>query len=125
MARKPFRKKGSAKGKNNPNAMLAQVQQMQADMAQAQEALEHEYITVTSGGGAISIEISGQQRVKAVTVDPELLDPEDVDMLQDLLVASINSAIEQSQAMAAKRMEDISSGMGNLNDMLGGFGLGM
>lgn len=125
---KRLRKKPKAAGKskpNNPNAMLAQVQQMQADMAKAQEALEHEYMTVTAGGGVISIEISGHQRVRAITIEEELLNAEEKDMLQDMLVAAVNQAIEQSQAMAAERMEGISSGMGGLNDMLGGLGLSL
>ncbi|MCA9980503.1 MAG: YbaB/EbfC family nucleoid-associated protein [Anaerolineales bacterium] len=124
MAKKPFKRrtKGPA---NNPNAMLAQVQQMQEDMAKAQEDLEHEYMTVTAGGGAISIEISGQQRIRAITIEPDLLDAEEVDMLQDMLVAAVNSAIEQSQAMAAQRMEEISSGASGISDMLGGLGLSL
>jgi len=127
MAKRTLRpkKKKPVKQKSNPNAMLAQVQQMQQDMATAQEALEREYMTVTAGGGAISIEISGHQRVKAIEIDPEMLDPEELDMLQDLLVAAMNQAIEQSQAMAAQRMEGISSGIGGLNDMLGGLGLNL
>lgn len=123
MAKKPFRKKPGGKPKMKPNNMLAQVQQMQADMAAAQEALADEYITVTAGGGAISIEISGHQRLRKISVIPELIDPEDPEMLQDLLVAAVNQAIEQSQALAAEKMEGISSGMGGLNDMLGGLGL--
>ena len=125
MARRPIKKKKPIKQKSNPNAMMAQVQQMQKDMATAQESLETEYMTVTAGGGAISIEISGHQRVKGIQIDPEMLDPEDHEMLQDLLTAAVNQAIEQSQAMAAQRMEGISSGIGGLNDMLGGLGLGM
>ena len=109
--------------KNNPNDMMAQMQRMQTDMAQAQEALAEEYTSVTVGGGAITVEISGQQRVKSISIDKELLDPEEVDMLQDLLVSAVNQAIEQSQAMAAQRMEAISSGVSGLNDMLSGMGL--
>jgi nucleoid-associated protein EbfC len=128
MPAKPFRKKTTpSKGApNNPNAVMAQVQQMQTDMAKAQEELEQTYITVTAGGGAISVEISGQQRLRAIKLDPELLNDEDTDieMVQDMLVAAINSAIEQSQTLAAQRMEEISS-KGGLNDMLSGFGLGM
>ncbi|MCB0033091.1 MAG: YbaB/EbfC family nucleoid-associated protein [Anaerolineales bacterium] len=121
-----LKKKSGGKTKpNNPNAMLAQVQQMQEDMAKAQEALENEFITVTAGGGDISIEISGHQRVKTITVEEDLLDPEEKEMLQDMLVAAVNQAIEQSQAMAAERMEGISSGVSGLNDMLGGLGLGL
>lgn len=130
MAKRPFRGKKTAKKKmqNNPNQMMAQVQQMQADMAKAQEALENEYITVSAGGGAINIEISGHQRVKSIEIDKDFIDPEDPDYLedlQDLLTVAVNQAIEQSQAMSAERMEQISSGMGGLNDMLGSMGLNL
>lgn len=121
-----LKKKSSGKSMpNNPNAMLAQVQKMQEDMAKAQEALENEFITVTAGGGAVSIEISGHQRVKSITINEDLLDPEEKDMLQDLLIAAVNQAIEQSQAMSAERMESISSGVSGLSDMLGGLGLNL
>jgi hypothetical protein len=93
---------------------------MQQEMAEAQEALADEIVTVTAGGGAISIDITGHQRVQTITIEPELIDPEEKDMLQDLLVAAVNQAIEQSQALAAERMEGITGDMGGLNDMLGG-----
>jgi DNA-binding YbaB/EbfC family protein len=123
--RRSFRgkpKKSKSPAANNPNAMLAQVQKMQEEMALTQQALENEVIDVTAGGGAIKITISGHQRVSAIEIDPDLIDPEDPEMLtdlQDLLVAAVNQAIEQSQAMAAERMEGVSGGMG-LNDLLGG-----
>ncbi len=119
-------KKGGGKPKtNNPNAMLAQVQQMQAEMAAAQANLENEFITVTAGGGAISIVISGHQRVQSIQIDPDLLQPSEVEMLQDMLTAAVNSAIEQSQAMSAQKMEGITGGLGGgLEDMLSGLGLG-
>lgn len=106
--------------------MLAQVAQMQQQMTEAQEALADETITVTAGGGAISIVISGHQRVEAIDINPELIDPEEKEMLQDLLVAAVNQAIEQSQAMAAERMEGITGGLGGLggglDSLLGGLG---
>ncbi len=117
-------KKGGGKPKGNPNAMLAQMQQMQADMAAAQAKLENEFITVTAGGGAISITISGHQRVQSIEIDPDLLAPSEVEMLQDLLTAAVNSAIEQSQAMSAERMEGITGNLGGMDDLLGGMGLG-
>ncbi|UCC50677.1 MAG: YbaB/EbfC family nucleoid-associated protein [Anaerolineaceae bacterium] len=124
MAKRSFR--GKPKKKKAPQAsnMMAQIQQMQQDMAQAQASLEQETVTVTAGGGAISIVITGHQRLQSIEIEPELLDPEDVEMLQDMLVAGINSAIEQSQAMSAERMEGNTGNMGGLNDMLGGLGLG-
>jgi hypothetical protein len=108
------------KSKTNPNALMAQMQKMQEDMAKAQEELKDETITVTSGGGAVSVVINGHQRVESITVNPELLDPEDVELLQDMLVAAVNSAIEQSQAISAERMEGITGGMGDINSLLGG-----
>ncbi|MCP5094330.1 MAG: YbaB/EbfC family nucleoid-associated protein [Chloroflexi bacterium] len=106
-----------------PNNMMAQMQKMQEQMAKEQEALENESVTVTAGGGAISIVVTGHQRIQSITIDPEVLDPDDIEMLQDMLVAGINSAIEQSQTMAAERMEGITGNMGGLTDMLGGLGL--
>jgi DNA-binding YbaB/EbfC family protein len=124
MAKRSFR--GKPKKKKAPQAsnMMAQFQQMQQDMAAAQTSLEQETVTVTAGGGAISIVISGHQRLQSIEIDPDLLDQEEAEMLQDMLVAGINSAIEQSQAMSAERMEGITGNMGGLNDMLGGLGLG-
>ena len=104
---------------------MSQMQQMQEQMANAQSALENETITVTAGGGAISIVITGHQRIQSITVNPDLLTPDDAEMLQDMLVAGVNAAIEQSQALAAERMEGITGGLGGgLNDMLGSLGLG-
>lgn len=119
------KKSGGKPKTNNPNAMMAQVQQMQAEMAAAQANLENEFITVTAGGGAISIVISGHQRVQSIQIEPDLLQPSEVEMLQDMLTAAVNSAIEQSQAMSAQKMESITGGLGGgLEDMLGGLGLG-
>ncbi|HVO41953.1 MAG TPA: YbaB/EbfC family nucleoid-associated protein [Aggregatilineales bacterium] len=105
--------------------MMKQLQKMQEDMAKAQAALEEETLDVQSGGGAITITITGHQRVKAVVIKPELLDttdPEWASDLQDLLVVAINQAIEQSQQRAAERMEAIT---GNLGGMLPGGLAGM
>ena len=101
-------------GGANPMAML---QKMQQDMAEAQENLEHETTEVSVGGGAIKIVITGHQRVQAVEIDPDVIDMEDDEWmidLQDLLVAAVNQAIEQSQAMAAERMEKITGGLGDI-----------
>jgi len=127
MSKRSFRgkpKKAKAP-KMNPGNMMAQMQQMQQQMAEAQEKLADEVVTVTAGGGAISIEVTGHQRIRSIKLDPELLNPEDVDMLQDMLVAGINSAIEQSQAIAAEKMEGITGNIGGVNDLLGGLGLGL
>jgi DNA-binding YbaB/EbfC family protein len=103
--------------------MMKQIQKMQEDMQKAQEMLAEETLEIQAGGGAVTVVITGHQRVKSVTIKPELLDtsdPEWANDLQDLLVVAVNQAIEQSQARAAERMEAIT---GNLSGMLPG-GLG-
>lgn len=97
--------------------MLKQLQRMQQEMAEAQEALADETVEVSVGGGALSIVITGHQRVVSITVNPDVVDtsdPEWVNDLQDLLVAGVNQAIEQSQTMAAERLESITGGLGNM-----------
>jgi len=102
---------GGGGGGMDPRGMMKQLQKMQAEMAKAQEELESETLDVTAGGGMVTIVITGHQRVQSITVKPEVVDPEDVDMLQDLLVAAVNQAIEQSQAMAAERLEGLTGGL--------------
>ena len=88
-----------------------QLKKMQEDMVKAQEALADETLEVTVGGGAVTVVITGQQRIKSIMLKPEVIDPEDADMLQDMLVAALNQAIEQSQAMAAERLEGLTGGL--------------
>ena len=120
MTKRNFHGKPKKKAAGNPNDMLAQVQKMQADMAAAQTALENETLTVSAGGGAITITITGHQRVRAITIDKEVLVADEVEFLQDMLVAGVNAAIEQSQALAAQRMEGITGGVGGMDGLLGG-----
>jgi hypothetical protein len=121
MAKRSYRGKPKKSRPTDPSNLMSQVQEMQEQMASQQEALANETVSVTAGGGAIRIVISGHQRVQSIELDPELLDPEEVEMLQDLLVAAINSAIEQSQALAAQKMEGLTGGL-NMGDLLGGLG---
>ena len=121
-----MRRSCKAKKQKSPKAnnMMAQMQEMQQEMAQIQAQLEEETVTVSSGGGAVTVVITGHQRVQTIEINEELINPEDQEMLQDMLVAAINAAIEQSQAMAAERMEGVTGGLGGgLQDMLGGLGL--
>lgn len=120
MAKKSYRGKPKKK-KTSAGNLMAQVQQMQEQMATQQDALAEETLSVTAGGGAITVVITGHQRLQSIEIQPELLDPEEIDLLQDMLVAAVNSAIEQSQAMAAERMEGLTGGLG-INDLLGGLG---
>lgn len=110
----------------NQQAALRQLQKMQEDMQAAQQALETETVETSVGGGAVVVVITGHQRVQSVKIDASKIDtsdPEWVNDLQDLVVIAVNQAIEQSQTMAAQRMEAITGGMGSipgLGGLLGG-----
>ncbi|MBN1426743.1 MAG: YbaB/EbfC family nucleoid-associated protein [Anaerolineae bacterium] len=91
--------------------ILQQAQKMQAEMAKAHEELADETIEVSAGGGMVTIVITGQQEVRSITLKPEVVDPDDIDMLQDLLVAAFNQAVEQSKDLASSRLEGLTGGL--------------
>jgi DNA-binding YbaB/EbfC family protein len=91
--------------------MLQQLQKLQEEMAKTQEALGDETVTVTAGGGAITIVISGHQKIQSITIDPEVVDPNDVEMLQDLVMAAVNEAIDRSQQLATDRLGALTGGL--------------
>lgn len=116
---------GGMGGAGGAGGLMAQVQKMQKDMQDAQAALENETVEVSVGGGALTIVISGHQRIQSIKINPDVVDTSDSEWvadLQDLLVAAVNQAIEQSQTMAAERMEKITGGLGNMPDLGGLFG---
>ncbi len=94
------------------NNMMKQMMQMQQQMKTAQEELAAQTIKVSSGGGAVEIEISGAQRIQNVMVSAELLESGDTEMVGDILVAAINEAIEKSQEMAADKLGALTGGLG-------------
>ena len=108
--------RGGGRGFGGPQmggaGMVKQLQKLQEDMASAQEALKQETLTVTAGGGAVTIVITGDQRIQSITLKPEIVDPADVEMLQDLVVAAVNEAIVASQAHAANKMQGLTGGLG-------------
>ena len=91
--------------------MMSQIQKLQDEMARAQEGLKSETVTVTVGGEAVTVVATGDQRIVSIQIKPEVVDPEDVEMLQDLLVAAVNEALESSQAMATNRMAGLTGGL--------------
>jgi len=97
---------GGAKG-----GLAGQLQAMQQQMVETQEALGDETVEVSSGGGMVTVVITGHQKVQSITIDPEAVDPEDVEMLQDLVLTAINEAIEASQNLASEKMDSITGGM--------------
>ncbi len=92
--------------------VMEQIQKLQEELVKAQEALAEETVTVTAGGGVITVVMTGHQRLQSVTIDPDVVDPDDVEMLQDLIVAAVNEAIERSQALAAERLSGLTGGLG-------------
>lgn len=91
--------------------MMSQIQKLQEEMGKTQEALKTETVTVSAGGEAVTVVATGDQRIASIVLKPEVVDPEDLEMLQDLLVAAVNEALEQSQALAAKRMASLTGGL--------------
>ena len=94
----------------DPMKMLRQVQQMQDKMSKVQADLENETVEATAGGGAVRVVASGTQKLVSVTIDPEAAS--DTEMLQDLVVAAVNDAMEKSKQLAASKMQAVASGLG-------------
>ena len=107
------------------NALMKQAQQMQADMAEAQEKLKDEVVEASAGGGMVKVKMSGDLRLLEVAIDADAIDPEDAEMLQDMIVAAVNEAIRSAQELAANRMSGIAGlgGIGGAGGGLGGMGL--
>ena len=100
-----------AKGGKVPEGMLRQLQQLQQQLLEAQAQLAEESVTGDSGGGAVKITITGDQRCTAVEVDPELLKDADAEMLQDLIQTAFNNALEASRELAQQRLGPLSGGL--------------
>jgi len=107
----------------NMNQMMKQVQQMQADMMKAQDALKDEVVEASAGGGMVTVKVTGDLELKEVRIDPEAVDPEDVDLLQDMVLAATNEALRSAQELAASKMGAVTGGLGGPGGPLGGLGL--
>jgi nucleoid-associated protein EbfC len=104
----------------NMQQLLAQAQKMQADMLAAQEALKNEVVEASAGGGMVTVRVTGDGVVKEITIDPEAVDPDDVELLQDMVLAAVNEGLRSAQELAAEKMSGIAGGLGG---GLGGLGL--
>jgi DNA-binding YbaB/EbfC family protein len=87
------------------------IKQMQARLAKIQEQLANETVEVSSGGGAVTVVITGHQKIQSVKIDPQVVDPDDVEMLEDLILSAVNEAVAKSQEMAAKKLSAVTGGM--------------
>lgn len=92
--------------------MLKQAQQLQAKLAKAQEALESERVEASAGGGAVRVVATGKQTIESIVIDPAAVDPEDVEILQDMVLAAVNDALGKAQELAAKRLGAVTGGLG-------------
>ncbi len=99
-------------GRGPGGDMMAQLQKLQEEMLRAQEALGEETIEVSVGGGAVVVVMTGHQRLRSVKIDPAVVNPEEVEMLQDLIMAAVNEAVEKSQNLAADRLGALTGGLG-------------
>ncbi len=102
----------------NMQKMLKQVQKMQADMLAAQEQLKDEVVEASAGGGMVTVKVGGDGEVKSVAIDPQAVDPDDVELLQDMVLAAVNEGLRAAQELANQRMGGIAGAGG-----LGGLGL--
>ncbi|MBN2227493.1 MAG: YbaB/EbfC family nucleoid-associated protein [candidate division Zixibacteria bacterium] len=91
--------------------LMKQFQQMQAKMEELQTRLEKEEVEGTAGGGMVKCIVNGKQELLEITIDPEVVDPEDVEMLQDLIVAAVNQARQKAQELQAEQMSELTGGL--------------
>lgn len=116
---KGYRKMGSGPAGGNMGNMRNQIQQLQQQMIEEQEKLSETEVTATVGGGVLKISMTGDQKCTKVEIDPEFLKDAEVDMLQDMILSGINSALEQSKKMQEDKMSSLTGGLN-----LSGLGLG-
>jgi len=115
---------GGGPGGLDLNAMMKQAQQMQAEMTEAQEKLKDEEVEASAGGGMVKVKMAGDMRLLGITIDPEAIDPEDPELLQDMVMAAVNEGIRAAQELASERMGGVMGGLGGPGGGgLGGLGL--
>ncbi len=103
---------GQGGGPSNMQSMIKQAQKMQEEMAQKQAELEEREYDVAAGGGVVKVKINGKKEILSVNIDPEVIDPDDKETLEDLIVAAVNEAIKKVEAISAEEMQKIT---GTLN----------
>ena len=103
--------RGGFPGGMNMQNMMRQAQQMQLKMQKMQEELEQREVTAQAGGGVVSVTVTGKKVVKSITIKPEAVDPDDVEMLEDLVCAAVNEALNQAEEMMQSEMSKITGGM--------------
>jgi hypothetical protein len=94
--------------------LLKQAQKMQEEMLAAQESLKDEVVEASAGGGMVTVQVTGEMHVNAITINPEAVDPEDVELLQDMVLAAVNEGLRAAQELANAKLGGIAGGLGGL-----------
>ena len=116
MGRNNFR--GGGFGGMNQAAMIKQAQKMQRDLLQMQEDLQQQTYTASAGGGVVTATVSGKRELTELIIDPEAVDPDDVEMLQDMVVAAVNEALRKAEEDSAQSMSRLTGGLGGLGGLM-------
>ena len=111
MARQNF---GGFGGGANMQQLMRQAQKMQQQMAEAQEKLDAAEYEATSGGGMVSVKVTGKRELTSIVIDPQVVDPDDIDMLQDLILAAVNEALRKGEEAREAAMNRMAPGMGGM-----------
>jgi nucleoid-associated protein EbfC len=98
----------------NMQQLLKQAQKMQQDMIEAQESLKDEVVEASAGGGMVTVQVTGDLNVKSIKIDPQAVDPDDVELLQDMVLAAVNEALRSAQELASSKLGGIAGGLGGL-----------
>ncbi len=98
-------------GFGNMSKMMKQAKKIQQDMAKLQEELKEKTVEASAGGGVVEVTVSGKQELLGIKIDPEVVDPEDIEMLQDLILAAVNEGLKKSQEMVETEMSKITGGL--------------
>jgi DNA-binding YbaB/EbfC family protein len=110
---------GGGPGGFDVNALMKQAQQMQTQMLEAQEKLKEETVEASAGGGMVKVTMGGDMTLREIVIDPEAIDPEDAELLQEMVQAAVNEGLRVAQELASSKMGGITGG-GGLGGMLGG-----
>jgi DNA-binding YbaB/EbfC family protein len=104
-------------GGGNISNLMKQAQKMQKDMAKLQEELQDKTVEASAGGGAITVVATGKKEIQEIIIRPEVVDPDDIEMLQDLVLAAVNEALRKAEEMVSSEMSKITGGLGGLPGM--------
>src|SRR5579871_3065231 len=98
----------------NMQQLMKQAQKMQQEMMAAQEALKDEVVEASAGGGMVHVKVTGELVIKEITIDPQAVDPDDVELLQDMVLAAVNEGLRAAQDLASSKLGGIAGGLGGL-----------